>query len=109
MTILDVGCGSEHSSELILKKHKPGKLIAFALMPEQISLARARNIPMDFFVGNATDMHISNQSCSVAFVYGIVHHMPDWQKTLYEISGVDSRNISDCFDLPAPVVSWEFR
>ena len=87
-TILDVGCGSGYSSELILKKHKPKKLIAFDLMPEQISLARKRNIPVDFFGGDATDMHIDDQSCGAAFVFGIVHHIPDWQKELNELSRV---------------------
>lgn len=87
-TILDVGCGSGYSSELILKKHKPKKLIAFDLMPEQISLARKRNIPVDFFVGDATNMHFDDQSYSAAFVFGIVHHIPDWQKALDEISRV---------------------
>jgi ubiquinone/menaquinone biosynthesis C-methylase UbiE len=86
--IMDVGCGSGYSTELILKKYTPSKLIAFDLMPEQISLAKKRNIPVDFFVGDATKINISDQSCGAAFVFGIVHHIPSWQKALDEIARV---------------------
>ena len=67
--IMDVGCGSGYSTELILKKYTPSKLIAFDLMPEQISLAKKRNIPVDFYVGDATKINISDQSswCSICF------------------------------------------
>lgn len=46
--ILDMGCVSRYSSELILKAHGPSKLIAFDLMPEQISLTWKRNLTVDF-------------------------------------------------------------
>lgn len=57
-------------------------------MPEQISLARKRKIPVDFFVGDATDIHIGGQKCGAAFVFGIMHHIPSWQKALDEIARV---------------------
>jgi ubiquinone/menaquinone biosynthesis C-methylase UbiE len=57
-------------------------------MPEQIALARKRNISVDFFVGDATDIRIGDLKCGAAFVFGIVHHIPSCQKALDEISGV---------------------
>jgi 2-polyprenyl-3-methyl-5-hydroxy-6-metoxy-1,4-benzoquinol methylase len=35
--ILDAGCGSGYSSELILEAFKPSRLVAFGLMPEQMA------------------------------------------------------------------------
>jgi ubiquinone/menaquinone biosynthesis C-methylase UbiE len=87
-TVLDVGCGSGYSTEMILKKHRPSTLIAFDLMPEQIALARKRDLPVDFFVGDATDIHIGGRKCDAAFVFCIVHHIPSWQKALDEIAGL---------------------
>jgi len=87
-TILDVGCGSGYSTELIFRKYTPARLIAFDLMPEQICLAVKRNIPVDFFVGDATNIDIDNRICGAAFVFGILHHIPRWQKAVDEISRV---------------------
>ena len=106
-TIVDVGCGSGYSSELIRKKHQPKKLIAFDLMPEQISLARKRNIPVDFFVGDATNMDIEDQSCGAAFVFGIIHHIPDWQKALNVIARVlEARGYCLIEEPEARFTSW---
>ena len=106
LTILNVGCGSGDSPELILKKHNPGKLIAFTLMPEQISLAGARNIPVDFFVGNVKDIQIRDESCGAAFVFGIIHHIQDRLKALYVISGV-LKDWGYCLIEPdARFISW---
>jgi ubiquinone/menaquinone biosynthesis C-methylase UbiE len=105
--ILDVGCGSGYSTELILKKYMPAKLIAFDLMPEQISLAKKRNIHADFFVGDATDIIINDQSCSAAFVFGIIHHIPTWQNAVDEISRVlESRGYLLIEEPEARFTSW---
>lgn len=84
--ILDAGCGSGYSTELILKEFSPSKLIAFDFMPEQIKLAKQRNLPVDFFVGDVTQMNLESESFDAVFVFGILHHVPGWRKGLSEIS-----------------------
>jgi SAM-dependent methyltransferase len=85
--IMDAGCGSGFSTELIFKRFAPAHLIAFDLMPEQVALARKRNIQVDFFIGDVTDIQKCHRGCDAVFVFGIVHHIPGWQKALDEIAG----------------------
>ncbi|HCJ66046.1 MAG TPA: class I SAM-dependent methyltransferase [Elusimicrobia bacterium] len=87
-TILDAGCGSGYSSELILKELKPAKLVAFDLMPEQINLAKKRNLNADFFVGDMTKIELPASTFDAVFVFGVLHHIPDWKKALAELSRV---------------------
>jgi len=86
--ILDAGCGSGYSSELILKELKPSQLLAFDLMPEQINLAKKRNLNADFFVGDMTKIDLPSNTFDAVFIFGVLHHIPDWKKALAEIARV---------------------
>ncbi|MCK4542965.1 MAG: class I SAM-dependent methyltransferase, partial [Spirochaetales bacterium] len=50
--ILDVGCGSGHSTKLIGSQYKPRELVAFDMMPEQIELAKRTYREARFIVGD---------------------------------------------------------
>lgn len=54
--IMDAGCGSGYSTELIINKFKPAGVIAFDLMPEQIALAKRRHLSVDFTIGDVTKL-----------------------------------------------------
>jgi len=86
-TIMDAGCGSGFSTELIVQRFSPARVIAFDLMPEQVSLAKKRDIPVDFFVGDVTEIPECGYGCDAVFVFNIVHHIPAWQKALDRLSG----------------------
>jgi len=85
--IMDAGCGSGFSTELIVKRFGPARVIAFDLMPEQVSLAKKRVAGIDFFVGDVTEMPERDYGCDAVFVFCILHHIPAWQKALLGISG----------------------
>lgn len=87
-SILDVGCGSGYSTELILKNFSPSRLVAFDYMPEQIELAKKRAITADFFVGDATKIDLPLGSFNAVFVMGVLHHIAEWKKALREIARV---------------------
>jgi ubiquinone/menaquinone biosynthesis C-methylase UbiE len=87
-TIIDMGCGSGYSTDLLLKQMKPSKIIAFDIMPEQIRLAKKRNLDVDFMVGDATAINVLDSSCEAVFDFGILHHIPLWRKALTESARV---------------------
>jgi len=87
-TILDAGCGSGYSTQLILKELLPAKLVAFDLMPEQINLAKKRGLNADFFVGDMTKIELPANTFDAVFVFGVLHHITDWKKALAELARV---------------------
>jgi SAM-dependent methyltransferase len=86
--VMDMGCGSGFGTELIIKELKPSQVIAFDLMPEQIKLAKRRELHVDFKVGDATAMDAPDSSCNAVFDFGVLHHIPLWRKALDEAARV---------------------
>ena len=87
--ILDAGCGSGYSSKIILKEFKPSKLFAFDFMPEQIKLAKKLNLKgVNFFVGDITKIPLPSNIFDAIFVIGVLHHVPEWKRSLHEVSRV---------------------
>ena len=85
--IIDAGCGSGHSSKLIKERFNPSELMAFDIMPEQITIAQKRYKDIHFMVGDLTRIQIPKNMADAVFVFGILHHIPNWQKALKNISG----------------------
>jgi ubiquinone/menaquinone biosynthesis C-methylase UbiE len=83
--ILDGGCGSGYSTGLIEKEFTPSKLIAFDYMPEQIALAKKRNLHAAFSVGDLTMIREPDASYDAVFIFGVIHHVPRWKQALKEI------------------------
>ena len=86
--ILDAGCGSGYSTELIAKALQPKELVAFDVMPEQIELVRQRGLSANVFVGDVTNIELPSNKFDAVFVFDILHHIPKWRIALTEISRV---------------------
>lgn len=84
--IIDAGCGSGYSSKLIMDELNPSELIAFDIMPEQIAIARKRYKNINFHVGDMTRINLPGNKADAVFVFGILHHIPEWRKALSNIS-----------------------
>lgn len=82
--IMDAGCGSGLGTKFILEEFSPSKVIAFDYMPEQIALAKQKNLPVDFFVGDMRCMDVPDSSLDACFAITVFHHIPDWKKALKE-------------------------
>jgi ubiquinone/menaquinone biosynthesis C-methylase UbiE len=82
--VLEVGCGSGYGAELLLNE-KPASYTGFDFMPEQIKLARKRLPQVDFSVGDAADMKdIADSSKDLLVVFGVLHHIPNWDAAVSE-------------------------
>jgi ubiquinone/menaquinone biosynthesis C-methylase UbiE len=84
--ILDAGCGSGYSSFLLSSAFHPSVLSAFDLMPEQIELAKKNFPDIAFRVGNLLEIQESDGSYDAAFVFGVIHHIPEWRGALKELA-----------------------
>jgi ubiquinone/menaquinone biosynthesis C-methylase UbiE len=84
--IMDAGCGSGYSTKLILESFNPSKIIAFDYMQEQIALATKRGLPVDFYVGDMRKIDAPTGSVDAVFIFGVLHHIPDWKDALEEVA-----------------------
>jgi len=89
--ILDVGCGSGYSSQLIMEEFQPRELFAFDVLPEEIELARQRDLPATLFVGDVTDILLPSEKFDAVFAFDILHHVVGWHVALKEINRVLKR------------------
>ncbi len=89
--ILDVGCGSGYSSQLIMEEFQPRELFAFDVLPEEIELARQRDLPATLFVGDVTDILLPSERFDAVFAFDILHHVVGWHVALKEINRVLKR------------------
>lgn len=86
--ILDAGCGSGYSSELIFREFQPQELYAFDLMPEQVELVKRRGLSAHVFVGNITDTRLPADKFDAVFTFGVFHHVAEWPTALEEVERV---------------------
>src|SRR5699024_4449058 len=78
------GCGSGYSTKLI-QQFSPAELIGFDLMPSQIAIAKRKYSDLDFFVGNVLNTQLDSNKFDAAFVFGILHHIPEWKDAIKEL------------------------
>jgi ubiquinone/menaquinone biosynthesis C-methylase UbiE len=105
--IMDAGCGSGYSTELIVNEYRPSQVIAFDYMPEQIRLARKRRLKVDFCVGDLRRIESESGMCDAVFIFGVLHHIPQWRKALSEVARVLKQGGVLLVDEPLYQFTWE--
>jgi len=105
--IMDAGCGSGYSTELIVNEYHPSQVIAFDYMPEQIRLARKRLLKVDFCVGDLRRIESESGTCDAVFIFGVLHHIPQWRKALSEVARVLKQGGVLLVDEPLYQFTWE--
>ncbi len=80
--ILDAGCGSGYSTQLLLATAAPARLFAFDLMPEQCRLARRRAEAAYLFVADLLSPPIKPASFDIIMSFGLFHHLHDWRQAI---------------------------
>ena len=89
--VLEVGCGRGLGMEILLALGA-AQITGFDLDPKMVALAHKRLAKYGerarVFVGDAEAIELPNESFDVVVEYGILHHVPNWQKALSEIARV---------------------
>jgi ubiquinone/menaquinone biosynthesis C-methylase UbiE len=86
--ILEIGCGNGYGGYL-LNQLQPKSYIGLDVMEEQIELARRKYPQYQYIVQDATDLsQFADASKDVVIIFGVLHHIPEWRKTIDEIARV---------------------
>jgi ubiquinone/menaquinone biosynthesis C-methylase UbiE len=85
--VLEIGCGRGVGTQIIFTQFGAAHVDALDLDPAMIELARRRlkNSAVKLWVGDATQLLAADGSYDAAFDFGIIHHIPDWRKSLAEV------------------------
>jgi SAM-dependent methyltransferase len=87
-SILDAGCGSGYTLELISQWFHPGQLTAFDIVPSQVEIAKSRGTNATVFVADITSLELPAQSFDAVFVCGVLHHCREWRSGLASVARV---------------------
>jgi ubiquinone/menaquinone biosynthesis C-methylase UbiE len=92
-TVLEIGCGRGVGTEIIFERFGAKEVQAFDLDPDMVELARQRlakysGEKLRLSVGDAERIEAADASFDAVFDFGIIHHVPNWQNVLREVSRV---------------------
>ena len=88
--VLEVGCGIGFLTSYLAKEYK-WNVTGIDLDSEQVKRAKIDNKENDylrFFEADATDLPFENNEFDVILSFDVLHHIPNWDKALNEISRV---------------------
>lgn len=91
--VLEIGCGRGVGTQIILEAFGAREVHAFDLDPEMIRQARVRlsSYPVErvrLFVGDAEQLAAPAAAYDAVVDFGILHHVPNWQRAVTEIHRV---------------------
>ena len=91
--VLEIGCGRGVGTEIIFKRFGAREVHAFDVDSDMIALARSRlsGFPSDrlrLFVGDAAAIEADDGTFDSVFDFAIIHHIPDWKKSIREVARV---------------------
>ena len=91
--VLEIGCGRGVGTEIIFERFGAREVHAFDLDPDMIKQARKRlsaypRERLKLFVGDAECIDAADGSYDAVFDFGIIHHVPDWQRAVAEVARV---------------------
>ena len=111
--VLEIGCGRGVGSEVILDRLGAATVTAFDLDESMVELARRRlcGRPVSRSVGDVCAIDEPSGSVDTVVDFGIIHHVPDWQQSIEEISRVLRPGGLVLFEeVPRHVLdTWAFR
>lgn len=91
--VLEIGCGRGVGTEIIFERFGAREVHAFDLDSDMIDRARKRLLAyprerLKLFVGDAERIDAADASYDAVFDFGIIHHVPEWQRAVAEVARV---------------------
>lgn len=91
--VLEIGCGRGIGVEVIFRHFGASHVTALDVDPQMIALAKKRlsaynQDRLELSVGEATELPAGDATFDAVFDFGILHHVPDWQRAVKEIARV---------------------
>lgn len=87
--ILEVGCGRGIGLETLKKRSKVAGISGCDIDAEMIEKAKSRiGSDANLWVGSATNLAAPNRFYDAVFVFGVLHHIKNWQAAIREIKRV---------------------
>lgn len=88
--VLEIGCGRGLGTEIIFRRFGAREVHAFDLDRDMVDRARRRlsRHPPDrlkLFVGDAVAIDEDDASFDAVFDFGIIHHVPRWERAVAEV------------------------
>ena len=89
--VLEIGCGRGVGTQIIFERFGAREVHAFDVDPDMIARAR-RRLPgypsnlLTLFVGDAEAIEADDASYDAVFDFGIIHHVPAWQRAVSAIA-----------------------
>lgn len=86
---LDVGCGRGVVSRFLATQYK-AKVIGIDVDTEELEIARkaGNGAPVQFIEADARRLPFEDRCLDVIIMFGVLHHMADWQKAVLEAGRV---------------------
>lgn len=91
--VLEIGCGRGVGTEIIFERFGAQEVHAFDIDPDMVEQARRRlsgYAPnrLKLYVGDAIAIEEKNDSFDAVFDFGIIHHVPEWERAVSEVARV---------------------
>lgn len=87
-TILEIGCGQGVGARIVYGLFHPQRYVGIDLDPRMIKRAEQQGRRLEnaeFLEGDASSLAFEDDTFDLAFDFGIVHHIPNWQDALAEV------------------------
>ena len=111
--VLEVGCGRGAGTALIKRAFRPAIIHALDLDIEMIRRAHTYLAPealkgIEFYVADCARLPFRDGTMDAVFGFGVLHHIPDWQRALGEIARVLTAGGIYCFEELYPALYQNF-